>query len=1091
MSRSTIQKLLMTTAFVASFGVIGQANAVTISADGNIGAQAPAQATAGTSGASATGGTTGTAAVTYSGAGIDGTANANISGQQGGNGGDDTDGGANGGAGGAGGQGVTFATQTTPTLTVNTGIVVTGGAGGTGGNVTGGVGDGGAGGAGASGVTANSATSVITLNGTGAIVGGQGGAGGTGFGGGVSGGAGAGGDGVTVTESTTILFGGAGAITGGTVGTGGAASANGSGISVEGVSKTLNINSTSGTGTVTGGNSGAGIAVEVVSGATGNTITNAATIGGAAHTGVGISLDANTTLVSNSGTVQSSTGNSVSVLSGRTLTGLTNTGTITSASGAAVNVAGSIATITNSVAGSQGIRGSGSTGVAVNVAAGGNLDTVTNTNGLITSANTSTTTSGTVVLGADVAGVTLTGGTISNTTTGNALTINTDQTGAIASSATLSSNGGNAVRFQGTSGTFTNTGTVTGNITSSAVNKVQTITNTSGTITGDITLDDGADVVNLNGGTITGAISLGAASDTFAYGNASSATGLVGTLDFGTGANTLTVSESMTTGGAVTTTAGATTAATVSTGKTFTVAHDVDLADGSLTNNGTVTINAGKSIAADTDTVSGTGKYIFQVANATAANGTGGSNGLLNLSGGVAQSGIDSASDLQVVVTSAAALSDGANLRIVRGGAAETTDFTGTAVTDNSYLFNFLVRNGNDTGVTFTGATVNDIVLEVDRVGAANTTNATSRAIDPVLANIGTLGDATFDIIQNRVAAATSETGYNTILEALGPEINNANSQAASQTVGLVTDLVTGRLTSNRDASSGSETLENRVWLQGLGNTAEQGTRNGTKGYDTDTYGVAVGIDGIVLDGVLSGTTTAGVALSYANTSVNSKDINSTDSDIDGYQLTLYGDHDFGQGTFVEGVATYGWNSIDSSRHDVGGISGLQANAQYDSKTYGLHGGVGHSFGFANTASLTPKAYAQYLVYDADTYTETGAGSANLTVDSEATKQLNLGVELELANKYTMTDGSLLKPSVSVGYKHDVKGDGVNQNATFAAGGGSFVANGTDVDNDTFSAGAGLDYYSTGNIQLTLDYGYDNKDAYDSHTGIARASYRF
>jgi len=1088
MSRST--KLLMTTAFVASFSVMGQAHAVTISADGNIGSQAPVQATAGTSGAAATAGTAGTPAVTYSGAGIDGIANANISGQQGGNGGNDTDGGANGGAGGAGAEAVLFATQTTPTLTVNTGIVVTGGAGGTGGNVTAGVGDGGAGGAGAAGVTANSAGSIITLNGTGSIVGGAGGAGGTGFGGGVSGAAGAGGDGITVTDVTTILFGGAGSISGGAAGAGG--TAQGSGISVEGSNKTLTINSTNGTGTVSGGNSGAGIALEVVSGAVGNTITNAATIGGAAHTGAGISLDANTASVSNSGTVQSSTGNGVSVLTGRTLTGLTNTGTITSATGAAVNVAGTITTITNSVAGTQGIRATGSTGVAVNVAAGGNLDTVTNTGGLITSANTSTTTSGTVVLGADVAGVTLTGGTISNTTTGNVLTINADQTGTIASSSTLSSNGGNAIRFQGTSGSFTNTGTVTGNISSSAVSKVQTITNsTGGTITGDITLDDGDDVVNLNGGTITGAISLGAANDTFTYANAASATGLVGTIDFGSGTNILNVNESMTTGGAITTTVGNTTAATVATGKTFTVAHDVDLADGTFTNNGTVTINAGKSVAADADIVSGTGKYIFQVANATAANGTGGSNGLLNLSGGVAQSGIDSASDLQVDVASAAALSDGANIRIVRGGAAETTDFTGTAVTDNSYLFNFLVRNGNDTGVTFTGATVNDIVLEVDRVGATSTTSATAKTIDPVLANIGTSGDATFDVIQNRVAAATSEAGYNAILEALGPQINNAAPQATAQTVGLVTDLVTGRLTSNRDASSGSETLENRMWVQGLGNTAEQGTRNGVKGYDTDTYGVAVGVDGIVLDGVFPGATTAGMALSYANTSVNSKDINSTDSDIDGYQLTLYGDQDFGEGTFIEGVATYGWNSVDSNRHDVGGISGLQANAQFDAKTYGLHGGLGHSFGFANTASLTPKAYAEYLVYDADTYTETGAGSANLTVDTTATKQMNLGLALELANKYTMADGALLKPRATIGYKHDVKGDSVSQNATFAAGGGAFVANGTEIDSDTLSAGIGLDYYSAGSFQLTMDYDYDSKDAYDSHTGIARASHRF
>lgn len=1086
--------------FVATLGLTSHAHAQTttnIATTGNITATAPAADAAknGTTGTSATDAVgAGVAAVTYTGASVTGTVTGNVVGQVGGAGGTDTDGNgsgtANGGNGLGGGAGITFNAQTTPTLVVGTTFSVTGGAGGAGGSVTGGIGNGGNGANGGAGVVANAASGIITINGTGAIAGGAGGQRGDGFGGGTNGTRGKGGDGVTVSESTTINFGGAGTITGGAAAASG--TENGSGIAIVGTGKTLTI--TGATGTIVGaGTNGLGYAIEIASGQTGNTITNAAIVGGTA-TGQAVFIDADTAAVNNTGTLQSGAGNAVDVQAGDTLTLLTNTGSgvIKATGGNAIRVAGTVTTITNSSAGTGGIRAT--TGSAISTTGSGNLDTVTNTGGLITSANVSTTTGGTIVLGSDVAGLTITGGTVENTGGGNVIAVTVDQTGALNSSAALTATATtNAVRFENAAATFVNTGAITGRITSSADTKVQTYTqNTGGSITGTgtvIDLNDGADIVNLNAGTITGNIDLGAGGDTFTYANATSATGLVGTLAFGAGTNTFNVNESMTTGGTITSTAG-TTNATVAVGKTFTANHAVGLGGGTFTNNGTTVIAAGSTITANADVVGASGKYIFGVSNATAANGAGAVVGLLDISGGAAQSGIDALADIEIQATSSAVLSDGAQFRIIHGAASETFDFTGQTLTDNSVLFNFLARNGNDGApVTFTGADANDIIVEVDRADAATITgNASVVGIDAALVTIGSTGGTEMNLVQGALTSATTVAELNNIYEALAPASDNGAQTAAISTSGQVMALAENRAAEVRGQASGSEDLPNRFWFQAFGKTSTQDKVNNIDGYDADTYGGAAGVDGLVGDGAAL----VGAALSYGNTQVDADNANRTETDIDSYQVTLYGDYNFGEGTFVEGLAAYAWNNVESLRKNVGGVAGLNASADYDASTYAVRGAVGHSFSIgATSAAITPKVYAEYAAYDPDNYTETGAGGANLRVDGDSSEQLNLGLNVELSNKYVNVDGSLFKPSINVGYKHDVIGDEINTTSTFVAGGGAFTTAGADSEDGTFMAGVGLDYYSTGNWQFTAQYDYELKDNYDSHAGFMRAGYRF
>jgi fibronectin-binding autotransporter adhesin len=793
MQSKTFAILLMTTALVTTLGVSANAQQVTLTTSGPIGttspAATPATPAAGITPTNGTNASTDTAV--YNGANINATANQNIAGQNGGNGGNDTNGGTAGIAGN-GGIAVNLNGQTAPTLNVDNAVTITGGSGGQGGTgQTAGDTNGAAGGFGGVAVNASSTTTVINITGTGSIIGGAGGAGGADFGNNRSGGNGrAGGAAVASSGDLTINFTGSGSVIAGLGGAAGVKTGGGFGNNgAAGITKAAivmnggNLTITGADGVIRSDGTNSQNAVNL-EGAFG-TFTNAATIGSSTRNtfegAVGVEDNGTTSLITNTGTFQGGIGRALMVGSGGVLTQLNNTGTIVTNNSEAISLTGAIGSLVNS--GTGGIRATGNAGVALKVRFSGDIGSINNTGGVITSANTSTDLEGTFIVENDLGGLNITGGTISNTSTtnGNAINIRSDQSGAIVSSAnvTAAGSGGSAsaVRFDDATVVFSNSGVITGNINAGNINtaldiKEQTVNNTAGSITGNINLADGNDTVNLTGGAVNGNIDLGDGSNTFIYGNAASATGFTGTLALGVGSHTLTINENFTTGGAITTAAGNTTAATVATGKTFKVDHNVDLADGTFTNDGITHIDSGLAIFADVD--AGAGKYVFEVSTATTTTGAGAVNGLLDLSGGTAESVIDSVADIEIALGSSVDLVKYAQIRLVSGGAPETFDFAGQMATENSIFFNFMLYNGDDAEVTFAGATANDIIAKVERVGATLVGTNISTTIDPILASIGQAGDASFDAIQNNLTGATSADTIGRIYNTLSPEINNA-----------------------------------------------------------------------------------------------------------------------------------------------------------------------------------------------------------------------------------------------------------------------------------------------------------------------------
>lgn len=169
----------------------------------------------------------------------------------------------------------------------------------------------------------------------------------------------------------------------------------------------------------------------------------------------------------------------------------------------------------------------------------------------------------------------------------------------------------------------------------------------------------------------------------------------------------------------------------------------------------------------------------------------------------------------------------------------------------------------------------------------------------------------------------------------------------------------------------------------------------------------------------------------------------------------------------------------------------MNANADFDSDTLFASLEAGRSYAAGNGTTITPKALVNYVHYDAEDYTETGAGGASLRVDNDALNIFEIGVGADLSWNHQQADGSYLQPKLDLGVRYDVIGDEVESTNTLTGNGATFKTEGFDPAQVTFNVGAGLTYFSTMNWDFSAQYDFEYKEDYDAHAGTLRASYKF
>ena len=275
-------------------------------------------------------------------------------------------------------------------------------------------------------------------------------------------------------------------------------------------------------------------------------------------------------------------------------------------------------------------------------------------------------------------------------------------------------------------------------------------------------------------------------------------------------------------------------------------------------------------------------------------------------------------------------------------------------------------------------------------------------------------------------------------------------------------------------------------FIQVFGSTAEQESTKvgqGTKaGFDTDTQGLAIGLDGVTDDGI-----TVGVSFATANTDVDGKGVGKSTNSIDTYSASLYMDTATENGYF-EGSLTFGVNENSTSRKITSAGLNRTLTGSYDSNNISLNlsAGMPNEFG---VGYLTPFGSFTTTVMDIDPYTEKSTvtdDNLRLKVAQDDITSMVGTVGLKFHGE--MSNGGV--PMISLAINNEFGDNTINSTNTFQGGGTAFK---TSTAVEELSATLGLGY-SYGTDATSIEFAYEadaNDDDYLSHYGSIKIVGKF
>jgi uncharacterized protein with beta-barrel porin domain len=368
-----------------------------------------------------------------------------------------------------------------------------------------------------------------------------------------------------------------------------------------------------------------------------------------------------------------------------------------------------------------------------------------------------------------------------------------------------------------------------------------------------------------------------------------------------------------------------------------------------------------------------------------------------------------------------------------------------------------------------------------DAAAAANTAGRDTAAIDAIFNVLNAVGEQ----------SATADTNF---ANQVAPQTDTiaGSSVAAKAVTSGVQNIMSTRLASLRSGDgystgvvTGSGMSANSGFIQAFGSTVEQKNKGNEFGYDADTTGFALGVDGKVSDGVVLG-------ISYANskTDVDGKGTGKAKNDIKTNAGSLYADYTTKDG-YVEGSITYGQSDNKGSRIlNTGGLNRTY-KSDYDSEQYSfrLSGGVPINLGAG--AFFTPFAGATISQIKTDAYTETSTTANDAlrlrvsqdTVDSQVG---TIGVKYHQAIK----DGkTTFTPEVKLAVNQEFGDDTITSTNTYQGGGASFK-NSTAIEKTSATAGVGLNITSD-NVSFNIGYEADAREKYLGHSAQAKITAKF
>ena len=271
-----------------------------------------------------------------------------------------------------------------------------------------------------------------------------------------------------------------------------------------------------------------------------------------------------------------------------------------------------------------------------------------------------------------------------------------------------------------------------------------------------------------------------------------------------------------------------------------------------------------------------------------------------------------------------------------------------------------------------------------------------------------------------------------------------------------------------------------RPWVQGYGVSGNVDGDGNAAGCDYDIAGTTVGVDRR-----LDANTVFGLAGAYSHDWVGLGEPDQQAS-VDSGRVALYA-HRTTRRNYATGLFAFAHDGYETTRRSDFGELARTALADYDGREFALRFEIGR-FLARGGAQLQPYAALQYVHLRQDGFTETGAGSINLSVDGMTTDSLRSFLGSRVVWYRRFGGNRSVAPELHALWRHEFLDDARLVNADFlGAPGNSFVVAGADLGRDAASLGGACTFYLAERLSLFADYDLLLSDAQVTHAATGGA----
>ena len=314
------------------------------------------------------------------------------------------------------------------------------------------------------------------------------------------------------------------------------------------------------------------------------------------------------------------------------------------------------------------------------------------------------------------------------------------------------------------------------------------------------------------------------------------------------------------------------------------------------------------------------------------------------------------------------------------------------------------------------------------------------------------------------------------------PTLTTSMAMLNTQIVSTVSSVVGMRQSSLRGLNSGDKAFTNRyMWFKPYGSYTKQKDKDGLFGFDANTYGFGVG-----MDGEYSSSKRLGIAFFYTNADVDTNNINQS-SKLDVYTTVIYGSKPiYDSKTLFSYQAGIAIQKTKTSREVLG--TGT-ATAKFTSKNFFAQTKFTKNYSYSDHLSLNPSVKFIYSYFTNPSYSESGVGGMGLNVNGFHKSNFIVGIGNDFV--YRFKNGMKLISSFVINYNTNNNSQIVS--ASYQGSGGVyFDTNGIKNSAVEYKAGIGLVKKVKKDVTFDINYNFRGRgDDFQNHSVYAKLRWKF